>query len=142
MLPTNVFPAQHFTGRGLTSADGARYKLIGSALNETFRPIHIGYTGDWAWQKQEFNLPFSYANMPNHICNTCHAVGRAGPCSAWDVRDDAEWLGQPRDGSVDWAHDQPLLRVSSAHRDSIFEEVVHEDCLGCRPIITGGAMVP
>ena len=38
----------------------------------------IGFTGEWLWQVQAFEFPFSYLNTPHAICNDCGAVGPDG----------------------------------------------------------------
>ena len=139
--PTNKYPMRHYSGRDLTKADGHRFFLAGHDINpQQFRMMFIRFTGDMMFQLQEFEQPFSFMNMPNEVCNACRAVGRSGACSAFDFRDDADWVDTERGGAVDWPNDQPLLTIPGAHRQAMFEEMLHDDHLGGRPILTGGCM--
>ena len=139
---TNVWPHEKHDGTPLTPADGYRWRMRGQKLNDdNVIPIVIGFTGDLQWDLKEFAPPFNWSTRPC-ICNICHATHALGPLSAFNPAEDADWTATARSNDDgDWLpNSNPLYDVAGAHRHAHFEDYVHEDLLGTRQLLNGGAM--
>ena len=139
---TNKWPYDGHDGRPLTAADGYRFQRRGQPLNRNgMIPVVIGFTGDLQWDKKEFAPPFNWQTRPG-ICNICHACYGVGALSAFNVLEAADWSATTRANSdPDWpGNGNPLHSVPGAHRHNHFEDYVHEDLLGTRQGLNGGAM--
>ena len=139
---TNIWPGTSHDGTLLTPADGHRYYMRGQPLNShNVIPVVIGFTGDLQWDLKEFSPPYNWQTRPS-ICNICHAQQTMGALSAYDCTDDTAWTHTARHNTdPDWpANENPLNDVPGAHRHNHFEDYVHEDLLGTRQVLNGGAL--
>ena len=139
---TNIWPFTSHDGTLLTPGDGHRYHMRGEPLNGQGRiPVVIGFTGDLQWDVKEFSPPFTWQTRP-FTCNICHARHAMGAMSAFNVAEDADWSSSARNNTdPDWPGSaNPLEGIPGAHRHSHFEDYVHEDLLGTRQLLNGGAL--
>ncbi len=105
---------------------------------------YSGCTGDWKWKREEFGLPFHYNKF--EICEDCFAVSGPGELNFADARDEAPWTKKRRLltdllAEVDKKDSSfPLTELLGYHNQSFFEDTMHDDLLGLRGHMNGGAL--
>ena len=138
----NVMPRKDHRGEPLT---GQRAREAGKVLNKDgCIMIYIGTCGDWKFMKDQYNLDNHYGC--NACCHMCFANKTCEPCMQ-NALPDAPWTMVMRSSQdfvtlkVAQQKLHPWCQMPGWHLHSLFEDVVHDDLLGVRQILCGGALM-
>ena len=135
---TNQFPEFDHLGSRLT---GQRAKLTGLLNQQGVVPIFVGMSGDWKFMAETFKLPHTWSTA--EPCSMCLATKAAGPLSMANALIDAPWVHTRRtmhEYLLSQENVHPFVRIPGWHIEGMFEDALHDDLLGVRPLAVGGAM--
>ena len=139
---SNVFPDTDEFGEPIKGT--RRYKSGKPLHPHGVRMVFAGTVGDWKWHVEAFNLQRWYAK--EEVCEECHAEKSHGDLCMHNFLLDAPWTETERSLDEYLAEQRqldtvsPFCDIEGWHTFNIYQDAVHTDMLGVRPLANGGAM--